>query len=511
MGSSSKSKEQRLSETFSTSSKKSSSVTQRLDEVFGTTDTLKSVPNDAMTRPTQESMAGRIFGTTNTSERLQTAAVSGLPAAVGGVHPQEALEQAGQTALGFAEGYTAGIPRGLAEKASGQTFPELRGNLTGRIAGAAVGIPGKVFQAISGAKILTGKPLLNLVTSSGAAGFASSPEISEDPFNVSARLGQGIASAVLAKPTELALKGAMASVPGIISQARRMFPVTNADKLLVARESMREAEKITAQILQPKIKDYADSISKGYKLPAIQQGARRMEHVESFDELVAVFDDTIEKTFKQRNAILISENNPINTVEIMDDVISFIKKSQSEKIYSGSQLRKMGNILSQEIDFLTQNPLFNIADAQARKEVLQKATLPLLNKRSAGNLTGTENAELVVRDAIRSTYRKSILRNLPLDKAKIVDKANKQYEGLIEARDLAANSAAKAQAEMPKTLLEKIAASFGLSPKFTAARLVLKGISGAGKPHLSKLSEKASNLRDRSLALRALVKASRGR
>jgi hypothetical protein len=148
----------------------------------------------------------------------------------------------------------------------------------------------------------------------------------------------------------------------------------------------------------------------------------------------------------------------------------------------------------------------DIIKAQARKEELQKLTRPLLEKREMGTLTGAENLELQAYDALRSGYRKGILKALPSDKAKIVDKINSQYEGLLDATELASKQSAKSQLEIPKTLLEKVAASFGLSPKFTAFRLVTKELAGlTGKTHLMKTTNKIAELRAKSEMLNQLI------
>lgn len=276
-----------------------------------------------------------------------------------------------------------------------------------------------------------------------------------------------------------------------------------------ARKAMKEAEHLTTQILQPTTKELSRAISSGRQLPSIKRGAENIISAKTFEDVVNNLKTTTKELFQERDMILNENNVPIGT-GAFDELDNLANSALKDKLLSPSKLRAIDNVYAREAEFLADNPTMDVVTAQARKEKLQEVTRPLLEKRAAGNLTGLESAELKAYDALRSGYRKAILKALPKDKANLVDKINSKYEGLLDATELASSQAARGIKEVPKTLIDKVAASFGLSPQFTAFRLATKEVAGlVGKTHLEKTTSKIAELRAKSDTLRQLAHLAR--
>src|SRR3990167_7388845 len=290
----------------------------------------------------------------------------------------------------------------------------------------------------------------------------------------------------------------------LLPQAIKSF-ATPEDLIKESQKNLTKAEKLTAQVLQPTSKDLADSIMSGKPLPSIKRGAENIRASSTFEEMVDSLKNTTKELFEERNMILTENNLPIGS-EALESLSELANNAVRNKVLSPGKIRKFDDVFYRELQFLEENPGLDVVSAQSRKEILQDLTRPLLEKRKAGNLTGSEQVELQAYDALRSGYRKAILKALPKDKSIVVDKINSKYEGLLEATDLASKQAAKAFKEIPQTLLEKIGASFGLSPKFTAFKLVNKELGGlVGSTNLKRTTSKIAELRNKSATLRSLA------
>jgi len=420
-----------------------------------------------------------------------------------------AVRQTGQDILGVATGLTGGLVQPAIEAGArglGQDISLPRGGALGQLVGAVspIGVASRgaglaAQLATRGLKAGRAAKSLRGAAAGGFAGGALLPTESatpdEEPFAIKNRVLQGLVG--------LALGGGGAAV------VSKFAPKTPAQKILFAKQAEKRAEKLTAEILQPKTADLSDAISKGRKLPSIQRGAERIRQVESFEELTTVLDDAVGALFKERNAILLSNNTKVGSkpLELLKKFVQKERALERKVVSKPADIKTVDKVLTSEVEFLEANPALDIVQAQARKEFLQDITRPLLEKRIAGTLTGTENARLRAIDQLRAGYRKAILDSLPKNKAVIVDKINSQYEGLIDARGLAATQAAKAVKEVPLSILERIATSFGLSPKFTAARLLIKGVAGRSK--LKKVTGRIEKLRKETELIRGLVQAAK--
>lgn len=297
----------------------------------------------------------------------------------------------------------------------------------------------------------------------------------------------------------------MGAGAGSEAAAKAMAP--RAGKLMMqSKKALNEAEKLATQILQPTTSDLSEAIAKGKQLPSIKRGAESISSARTFEDVVKQLRTTTKDLFDERRMILEQNNVPVGgqALEALSEVAS---KANKDMVLSPSKLKQFDNVFYREAEFLEKNPVMDVVTAQARKEALQDLTRPLLEKRRAGTLTGSENVELQAYDALRQGYRNAILKALPKDKATIVDKINSKYEGLLDATELASSQAARGIKEVPKSLLEKVAASFGLSPKFTAFRLATKELAGlTGKTRLERTTTKIMELRNKSETLRQLAR-----
>lgn len=274
-------------------------------------------------------------------------------------------------------------------------------------------------------------------------------------------------------------------------------------------KAMAQAEKLTTQILQPTVKELSNSVANGKQLPSIRRGAENIAAAGTFNEVVEHLKTTTRDLFNERNQILSDNDLPVGK-QVLNELINLTSQMEKDRVLSPSKIKKMDEVLSREAQFLDENPNMTVTQAQARKEKLQELTKPLLEKRQSGTLTGFENVELQAYDALRYGYRQSILRSLPKDKASIVDKINSKYEGLLDATELASKQAARSDLQVPKTLIDKVAASFGLSPQFTAFRLATKEAAGVlGKTRLNRTTSKIAELRNKSETLRQLAHLAR--
>jgi len=280
---------------------------------------------------------------------------------------------------------------------------------------------------------------------------------------------------------------------------------SQATTLAKSSKVMKQAEELTTQILQPTTTELADSIARGRTLPSIKRGAESITKARNFDELVGSLKNTTKELFEERNAILGEFNKPVGN-EVLESLEEFATIQNKSRRYSPNQLKIIDEVASREAQFLNDNPSIDIIKAQARKEELQKLTSQLLEKRKAGTISGRESMELQAYDALRSGYRKAILKALPREKAAVVDKINSKYEGMVDATELAAKQQAKAVKEIPNTLPEKISAVFGWSPKYTTLRFLTKEYIGlAGQSKLAKTTQKVADLRAKSELLKFLA------
>lgn len=270
--------------------------------------------------------------------------------------------------------------------------------------------------------------------------------------------------------------------------------------------AIKEAEKLTSQLLQPNTTELAEAVVAGRPLPSIQRAAENIRVSKTFDDVVKTLKTTTKELFDERRMIFDEYNAPIGN-EALDSLDELAKSAAKDMVMSPSKMRQIDNVYYREAKFLEENPNMDVIAAQARKEKLQELTRPLIEKRRAGNLTGAESAELQAYDALRSGYRNAILKALPRDKAAVVDKINSKYEGLVDATELASQQVARGMKEIPKTLLDNVAASFGLSPQYTAVRLTIKKIADMAQgTTLKQTSSKIVDLRNRAETLRQLSK-----
>lgn len=271
-------------------------------------------------------------------------------------------------------------------------------------------------------------------------------------------------------------------------------------------KAMREAETLATQILQPTTSELAESVAKGKRLPSIQRGAEAITRAKNFDELVGSLKTTTKELFEERKAIMTDYNKSVGN-EMLDSLQEFTEATNKSRRFNKNQLKTIDEVAQREAQYLAENPSMDIIQAQARKEELQKHTRTLLDKKQAGTLTGRESLELQAYDALRAGYRKAILKALPKDKAAVVDKINSKYEGLTDATWLASVQGAKASKQVPHTFLEKVSNSFGLSPQFTAFRMITKEAAGlVGKTNLERTTSKIADLRAKSDLLKFLAK-----
>lgn len=305
-------------------------------------------------------------------------------------------------------------------------------------------------------------------------------------------------------PRTYAMGPNVKTVAGQVEKGLMKATMNSEQMLAKSNKIMGEAEKLAVNILQPTTNELAEYIAKGKQLPSIKRGAESISRVKTFDELVGSLKNTTKELFVERDGILKEFNRPVGG-EALESLSELSAKASKDMVLSPGKLKKFDEVFYREAQFLEQNPTMDIVTAQARKEKLQELTKPLLEKRKYGTLTGAESTELQAYDALRSGYRKAILKALPKDKANIVDKINSKYEGLMDATELAASQSAKSMKEVPQNIIDKVAASFGLSPKFTAFRLATKEFAGlVGKTKLEKTTGKIQELRNTAHTLRTL-------
>jgi len=334
-------------------------------------------------------------------------------------------------------------------------------------------------------------------------GVPQTPNVQVGPFNLNPASATSSVIGGLLDPRSLA-GGISGFKPAMKAGSTAMLRGQNARQLLARQTKvMNEAEKLTAQILQPTTNELAESIAKGSMPPSIQRGAESITKVKSFDQLVDSLRNTTSELFGERNAIFKEYNKPVAN-EMLDSLEEFATNATRSKVFSPRKLKVLDDIAEREAQYLKDNPNMDILSAQARKEELQKLTKPLLKK--GVNRTGMESMELQAYDALRAGYRKAILKALPRDKAIVVDRINSKYEGLMDATEMAAEMQASTMKDIPQNWVDKIAASFGLSPKFTAFRLATKEFAGIiGKTRLERASGKLQDLRVKSELLKSLI------
>lgn len=305
-------------------------------------------------------------------------------------------------------------------------------------------------------------------------------------------------------PRSLASLGTL--MPGMAMEQAGIQASRPGAMMIKSRGAMKQAEKLTTQMLQPTTSELAESIMRGRQLPSIKRGAENIISAKTYDEVVGHLKNTTKELFDERNLILQEHNAPVGT-EAFNSLDELIKDASKNKLMSPGKMKIMDNVYSREADFLAENPTMDVATAQARKEKLQDLTRPLLEKRAKGGLSGSENVELQAYDALRSGYRKAILKALPKDKAVLVDKINSKYEGLVDATELASKQLAEGMKEIPKTVLDKVAASFGLSPQYTAIRLAVKEAARVihVKTGLERTTSKIEMLRNKAETLKHLA------
>lgn len=306
------------------------------------------------------------------------------------------------------------------------------------------------------------------------------------------------------------LAGMATPVPGMAMEKSAIQAARPGAIMLKSRGVMKQAEELATQILQPTTKDLTSAISNGRQLPSIKRGAENIVASKTFEDMVGHLKQTTKELFDERQQIFDDFSTPWLRDSIsknaLDELSNTAESVRKQFTMSPSKVRQFDNVFYRELEFLDKNPNMEITTAQSRKESLQELTRPLLEKRKAGTLTGAENVELQAYDALRNGYRKAILKALPKDKANLVDRINSKYEGLLDATELASRQAATSLKEVPKSLLEKVSASFGLSPKFTAFRLATKEVAGlTGKTRLERTTNKISELRTKSETLRNIA------
>lgn len=428
-----------------------------------------------------------------------------------------------QDLIGLATGMTGGLVQSGLEVATPlKNIP--RGSTGGQVVGSLM--PGGVASrgALGAFKLAGGasKPIRAGIAA-GATGGALFPQGSSNNIGdefLKRGAGAGLGSVLGGASVPIVAAGqaigkavinsgvnALSRMPGLVNKTNQMFPgmrkiiQSESDKLQL------EAEKLTAQVLQPGGKEAINDIMSRRKLPAVEQGAKAIKEVKTYDELVGVLKDTTDKAMTERNRIFAQYNKPIDASKSTDSFIKFVSDKKRFGQLKPSELKQYDEVFSAEAKYLKQNPKMDIVQAQERKEALQDLTKPLLEKQARSGLTGNEPARLQALNEVRKFYKNIIIDTLPKREASRVTILNSQYEGLRDASELAASLALQELNEVPKTLIQRIASSLSWSPQMTTGRMAVKKLA-EGK-HLKQSTREIQDMIARSELLKKLTTSSR--
>lgn len=145
-------------------------------------------------------------------------------------------EEAKQVALGFVEGATAGIPRGIIEATTGKDLKGYRGNVAGQIVGNVV-VPGSL--ALKATKAIKGAGLASVLGRGALAGTIEGALLpNEDSLNVPDRASQ-------------ALTGAMAGAAGSVILDRGIKTFQGIKKYREANKALKELDDEIFKLKDP--------------------------------------------------------------------------------------------------------------------------------------------------------------------------------------------------------------------------------------------------------------------
>jgi len=269
-----------------------------------------------------------------------------------------------------------------------------------------------------------------------------------------------------------------------------------------------KATRMATNLIQPNIKELTKSVNRGFTLPAISESIQVMKTAKSLGELHGHLKEAVTKATTERNNILAHYNKPIDQSHILSSMGNFANEESAKGVRKKSFMRMLDQTLAQEVDYLKANPTIDIATAQARKELLQDLTDPILSKRAMGTLTERESADLLALDTIRRAYKESIIKALPSDQAHAVSSLNSQLEGLIDAKNAVAERVAYSMSDKDPSIAGRAFSSIGLSPKLGVAKAVGREI--LERTEVSHATNKIIRLRDEAKFLRHIAQTSDG-
>lgn len=207
-----------------------------------------------------------------------------------------------------------------------------------------------------------------------------------------------------------------------------------------------KAQKLTTEILAPGTKELTSSNIAGEVNPAVEQATKIMTKSKNFQELMDNFGQTIKKNFDERNAVLKANNFRVKP-DYITRLEGFIEKTKNDFTRTPAEIKQMVDVLNREKMYYSKRGVLDRLSAQARKEVLQRETRTLLE--SATDKIQPARKEAI--DVLRIGLKEAVEGNDTK-----VAALNSTYEGLLDAKELAAKQLAMAQKTAHESTMLKV-------------------------------------------------------
>ncbi len=300
----------------------------------------------------------------------------------------EVSEMIAQTGLGFAEGATGGLVRGAVEAATGSEL-DIRGNIAGRILGAAspVGLSRKA--GIFAAKTVGGG--VKAAVAAGAAGAAfAAPEGTRDPFSLLQRASAATVGAV----GGFFIGGVGRLIGNYGKRTLAKNVLTNIDEIdssLVnigkdlekAKLNTGKLARVGALQVQKRFRDFSRQASKGYET-LLEKAENALPSKIKKDSIVKLLD----------NAISESEVDGITTGPVfkelnrLRDKMGTLETPTLERMFAGV---KSGDTV--DMGDLTTAFSKGSANEEVSLKGLQEIKRLIKQKMSGGFVKGVQRAE----------------------------------------------------------------------------------------------------------------------
>lgn len=224
-----------------------------------------------------------------------------------------------------------------------------------------------------------------------------------------------------------------------------------------------KAEKIASEILQPE--DIARAEELGRMSPSVREYMKIAKPTKSYRDIAKSFREAIGANFRKRAEIIRGDNFKVEPKDYTKELADLYNKMDEFSQTEPKDIATITRIAQREI--LKSNVKDRVS-AEVMKERLGKLAQPLLDKRSAGTLTGNESAKLMAYDALRAG-----LRRVTIGGNKEVADLNNTYEGLREGLTLASKRFQESQKLTQPGVLGNIVSNlpwFSREPGYGATR-----------------------------------------